>query len=126
MPALVKIKLKDCPGESLGEFRRLPTSDVTVCGTESLLVQVTFVPALMVSVDGLNEKFFISTETFSVAGTLGVEVSGAEVGGVGVTDVWVFETGKVGITFESFFGIIKYIPTPMIIKITMTIIVFFI
>lgn len=53
---------KDCPGASV-ELKRPPfeESEVTVCGTASLFVHVTFVPVLTTSVEGLNEKFCILT-----------------------------------------------------------------
>jgi hypothetical protein len=78
-PELVKVKLNDCPGVRVPEFKRLPESDVIVWGTVSLLVQVTFVPVLMFSIPGVKEKLFMLTATLDDAGA-GAVTAGA--GGV--------------------------------------------
>lgn len=77
---MVKVALKDSPGESVLELSITPESDVTVWGTESSLTQVTFAPALIVNALGLNEKFFILTVMFSGAAL--EEMSGTGIVGV--------------------------------------------
>ena len=57
------MKLYDCPEVSLEESKRVPESEVTVCGALSLLVHVTFVPVLIEIEAGLNAKSLIPTAT---------------------------------------------------------------
>ncbi len=57
---MLKVKVKDWPGCILPESNDL-SSAVTVWAVVSLLVHLTVVPALTVSVSGLNAKFAIFT-----------------------------------------------------------------
>lgn len=72
-----------------------------VWDTASSLTHVTFVPVLMVSVDGLNEKFLILTVTLDGVGVVGVFEAGAA--GVGVLGDCVVDVGVLGVTLELFF-----------------------
>lgn len=58
VPLLVKVKVKVFPLAMSGELK---LSDLILCAAESLLVQVTAVPAFTVSVAGLNAKLSILT-----------------------------------------------------------------
>lgn len=99
----MKVELNDWPGERTGELGELPESDVTVWDMESLLTQVTFVPVLTVIVAGLNEKFFMLTETFEGAG-IGAGV-GVGVGAGAVFVAWLFDVGGM-LVCELFVGTI--------------------
>jgi len=87
----IKVKLKEAPGAIVPEFNKLPESEVTVCGTLSLFVHVTFVPFFIFSVAGLKAKLCIFTETLDgVAGSL-------------VVDAGVLVAGVVGTVFDGLF-----------------------
>lgn len=87
---MLKVKLKDWPGERVGELSKLPESEVTVCATLSLLVQVTVVPARIFNVAGLKEKLLMLTETFEVTSGEFWLVEGLKVGEL---EVGVFPRG---------------------------------
>lgn len=72
---------KDFPVESDDEenWTGAPASEAIWCGALSSLVQVTVVPALTVSVAGLNSKFLIVTAS---AGAAGDGVTVGEVAGL--------------------------------------------
>jgi len=106
---LVKTKLNDCPGERVEELNKLPESNVTVWVIESSLIHVTFVPVLIFSVDGLNEKFLISIVTFdSIVVVFEVTVVDVVVvvvcEGVVTADVWEVSTG---VTFDLLLEVTK-------------------
>jgi hypothetical protein len=58
VPGVLNVKLNDCPVAKLPE---LNADDTTVCVTESLLVQVTVVPADTVRDAGLKAKLLMLT-----------------------------------------------------------------
>lgn len=60
VPAFVKVKLNEFPGERLPESQA-PWLAVTVCVTLSLFVQVTLVPTETFNVAGLKEKLWMLT-----------------------------------------------------------------
>ncbi len=98
---------------------------MTVCGTVSLFVQVTVVPCLIVSVEGLNEKFCILT--VAVEGETDVvvvvveEVVTVEVSGVVDTTDGVCS----GTVLEPFWASKKYAPPPTTSTAMITAIVLF-
>ncbi len=59
---MLKVCEKVPPVGSKEELNSLPESEVIVCWTESLLVQVTVVPTGTVRVLGEKEEFEIETE----------------------------------------------------------------
>ncbi len=69
------------------ESKRFPESAVTVWATVSLLTHVTFVPALIESAPGVNEKFFIPIVT---EGADGID------GGGGGSFAGIFELETMG------------------------------
>lgn len=71
------MKLNDWPGERVGELRRLPESEVIVCGTLSLFTHVTFVPLLIDKSDGLNAKLSMLTfiSALDVLAVVGISVT---------------------------------------------------
>src|SRR5215216_1936073 len=60
-PVLLKVCEYLCPLLKSPESNDLPLFAVAVCWTLSLLIQMTFVPRLMVMLAGLKLKFFIKT-----------------------------------------------------------------
>jgi hypothetical protein len=81
VPALVNVKLKLFPGERSPELNA-PWSAVTVWVTESLFVQVTFVPVFTMRLAGLKAKFIIVTLVPLPLGVLVDAVVGVAVGAV--------------------------------------------
>jgi len=60
-PAVLKVCENLCPGPKRPESNDLPLFAVAVCAVLSLLIQMTFVPGLMVMLAGLKLKFWIET-----------------------------------------------------------------
>jgi len=88
VPAVLNVWVKVPPTAIVPEFTE-PSSKVTVCAAESLLVQTTVWPLFIVVEDG-NDILSIDTSTFALVE--GGVVTGVGVGvgagvGVGVTDV---------------------------------------
>lgn len=67
MPTVLKVKLYDWPGAKEG-LTRTPLSTRIMCGTVSLLVQVTLVPLRITGLDGEKAKLSIKTETGPFSG----------------------------------------------------------
>ena len=76
VPTVSKVRLKVAPGESV-PLSKVPSVippwvEETVCGAESLLVQVTLAPFLILTELGPKAKPLIFTEAFTMG--VGVEI----------------------------------------------------
>ena len=78
VPTVSKVRLKVAPGESV-PLSKVPSVippwvEETVCGAESLLVQVTLAPFLILTELGPKAKPLIFTEAFTMGVGVGVEI----------------------------------------------------
>jgi len=85
VPAFGKVNENVAPVPIPGEWNVVPSPETTVCGSSSLFVQVTVVPAGIVMLAGANAKLLMVT-VFAPAGAsdaAGV-AAGAEPPGIGI------------------------------------------